>query len=132
MKKTYYLANTILNGLDEVQPKEHWVVLTRFARILEQCLDKADFELVHLMMQEELKALKADGPVQTCRGCGCTFEDACDGGCSWVEANLCSECVPENVASGKLRAKPNAKKARAREGKKRAGVAVKPAAKGHR
>jgi ParB-like chromosome segregation protein Spo0J len=36
--------------------------------------------------------------VPTCRECGCTDEEACEGGCSWVEdpegiGDLCSACV---------------------------------------
>jgi len=31
--------------------------------------------------------------VQICRVCGCSQEDACEGGCSWVEKDLCSSCV---------------------------------------
>jgi hypothetical protein len=27
-----------------------------------------------------------------CRVCGCTELDACEGGCSWVERDLCSRC----------------------------------------
>lgn len=30
---------------------------------------------------------------QRCRVCGCTWNDACQGGCHWVEENLCSQCV---------------------------------------
>jgi hypothetical protein len=30
--------------------------------------------------------------VRTCRDCGCTAATACPGGCSWVEADLCSAC----------------------------------------
>lgn len=29
-----------------------------------------------------------------CRKCGCTDDKACPGGCSWVEPDLCSACVP--------------------------------------
>jgi hypothetical protein len=29
---------------------------------------------------------------QTCRNCGCTDENACDGGCWWIEDDLCSAC----------------------------------------
>lgn len=29
---------------------------------------------------------------QACRVCGCTQEDACEGGCWWVEEDLCSSC----------------------------------------
>lgn len=32
-------------------------------------------------------------PEQFCRVCGCTEDAACDGGCSWVEPDLCSACV---------------------------------------
>ncbi len=31
---------------------------------------------------------------RTCRICGCWQLNACPGGCSWVEANLCSACAP--------------------------------------
>lgn len=34
---------------------------------------------------------QADVPV--CRVCGCSNEDACEGGCHWVEEDLCSACV---------------------------------------
>jgi hypothetical protein len=27
-----------------------------------------------------------------CVVCGCTQNNACDGGCSWVAADLCSQC----------------------------------------
>lgn len=29
----------------------------------------------------------------SCRVCGCTDERACEGGCWWVEDDLCSSCV---------------------------------------
>jgi hypothetical protein len=32
--------------------------------------------------------------VRACRTCGCSEEDACEGGCSWVGPNLCSSCIP--------------------------------------
>lgn len=28
-----------------------------------------------------------------CRMCGCTEDRACDGGCVWATADLCSRCV---------------------------------------
>lgn len=30
---------------------------------------------------------------QVCRVCGCTQDNACPGGCYWVEEDLCSKCV---------------------------------------
>lgn len=30
---------------------------------------------------------------RVCRVCGCTWNNACPGGCYWVEKDLCSECV---------------------------------------
>lgn len=30
---------------------------------------------------------------QKCRVCGCTDSNACEGGCYWVEPDLCSRCV---------------------------------------
>lgn len=31
-----------------------------------------------------------DGPA--CEGCGCTEDNACEGGCWWVAPRLCSQC----------------------------------------
>ena len=28
-----------------------------------------------------------------CDGCGCTDDDACPGGCSWIAPNVCSNCA---------------------------------------
>lgn len=30
---------------------------------------------------------------QTCRVCGCTWDNACEGGCYWVDDDLCSSCA---------------------------------------
>lgn len=37
---------------------------------------------------------------QACRVCGCTWNNACHGGCSWVEPDLCSECVGKSAVQG--------------------------------
>ena len=40
---------------------------------------------------------------QVCRLCGCSEADACEGGCSWVEEDLCSACqqlCPALIESG--------------------------------
>lgn len=43
--------------------------------------------------------LYPDGPdlaalgIRACRECGCTDEDACPGGCAWIEPDLCSQCA---------------------------------------
>lgn len=41
---------------------------------------------------QELAVGMADS-VDACRHCGCTDSHACEGGCFWVEDNLCSSCV---------------------------------------
>jgi hypothetical protein len=30
---------------------------------------------------------------QKCRVCGCTWAHACEGGCYWIEDDLCSKCA---------------------------------------
>jgi len=37
--------------------------------------------------------------IRTCRECGCTDDDACEGGCSWVEDDLCSACAEKEAES---------------------------------
>jgi predicted RNA-binding Zn-ribbon protein involved in translation (DUF1610 family) len=34
-----------------------------------------------------------DPEEQRCRVCGCTWYNACEGGCYWVEDDLCSKCA---------------------------------------
>ena len=42
--------------------------------------------------------------VRRCRVCGCTQNHACEGGCWWVEYDLCSACTdePEDFAAEQL------------------------------
>lgn len=42
------------------------------------------------------KALAAQ---RRCRVCGCTDENACPGGCYWVEDDLCSRCVGKEAGT---------------------------------
>lgn len=39
------------------------------------------------------KKIYIDGLEQKCRVCGCTWDNACPGGCYWVEEDLCSQCA---------------------------------------
>lgn len=34
-----------------------------------------------------------------CRVCGCTNDNSCDGGCFWVEEDLCHRCVKNDLIS---------------------------------
>jgi hypothetical protein len=47
--------------------------------------------------RERLDAAAAAGRVRSCRVCGCTDDEACDGGCEWVDdpqgGDLCSACA---------------------------------------
>lgn len=38
--------------------------------------------------------------LRACRECGCTDIHACPGGCSWVEADLCSGCATQLLRTG--------------------------------
>lgn len=42
---------------------------------------------------DDLKAEASADEVRACRECGCTDQIACDGGCWWVEDDLCSACA---------------------------------------
>ncbi len=38
-----------------------------------------------------------EGDEQQCRVCGCTWYTPCEGGCSWVEKDLCSKCAEKEA-----------------------------------
>lgn len=38
---------------------------------------------------------------RACRVCGCTEDNACEGGCSWVEEDLCSACADDEKETEK-------------------------------
>jgi hypothetical protein len=49
-------------------------------------------EAVIRMIREDLEGWDP-GMLPICRKCGCSKMAACPGGCSWVEEDLCSQCV---------------------------------------
>ncbi len=59
----------------------------------DQCGDRNQWECWQKYFQERV------GSESVCRICGCTQNNACPGGCSWVEEDLCSCCATEE---GKL------------------------------
>jgi hypothetical protein len=46
-------------------------------------------EMIAYILDEEEK----DENERKCRVCGCTEDNACEGGCYWVEEDLCSKCA---------------------------------------
>ena len=75
----------------EIYPKAKAWVLTNIRRIKpfyvkgsQGFYDSVEYEL------SQTNVLQV---TRVCRGCGCTDGRACPGGCHWVEADLCSQCV---------------------------------------
>lgn len=57
--------------------------------------------LEDLMVQGVLRySTRGEDPAGggTCRGCGCTDDHACEGGCFWVEDDLCSRCAAIEIS----------------------------------
>lgn len=63
---------------------------------LKRYLGALAFVLCHVEILLDLRE-DADSN-RACRHCGCTDDRACEGGCYWVEPDLCSACDPEAVA----------------------------------
>lgn len=40
--------------------------------------------------------------MRQCRECGCTDDRGCEGGCVWVEADLCSTCFAHDLVDHEL------------------------------
>ena len=56
-------------------------------------------KLVTKAIQKTLDSLPAPSDAErACRVCGCTESTPCDGGCSWVEYDLCSACAATSAA----------------------------------
>jgi hypothetical protein len=63
---------------------------------------RAEAEMISLVRLEALDG--HDFPdVRRCRVCGCTDDHACDGGCEWVEPDLCSACNDQTLADSAAR-----------------------------
>jgi ParB family chromosome partitioning protein len=71
-----------------------WVKWDATAAAAEETRAHPAAKLVHLdpLLVEMVDDLP-DAELRVCRVCGCTDDRACEGGCSWVEADLCSACV---------------------------------------
>jgi hypothetical protein len=57
------------------------------------------FRIGDLLIVEVIDALRVAG---LCRACGCSDDNACEGGCGWVEPDLCSRCAPNEQAQTSL------------------------------
>ncbi len=61
---------------------------------------RAEAEMISLVRLEAMDSHDFPGE-RRCRVCGCTDDHACDGGCHWVEPDLCSACAdPPQISEG--------------------------------
>lgn len=72
-------AEALVNVLLERATDDEGVSLTEHC-LLQRVLNQA-LMLLHTIDRQ-------------CHTCGCTQNRACDGGCSWVDVDLCSTCSP--------------------------------------
>lgn len=70
-------------------------VLLEVEQILADAYGHAEAQYQPAALAALARIRAAIGPVKVtaCRVCGCTDDRACDGGCSWVEPDLCSACA---------------------------------------
>jgi hypothetical protein len=66
-----------------------------YRRLTTSPRDAARFEEIH--RQRRIEA----GIEDACRVCGCSESRPCEGGCVWVEVDLCSRCYRAIQAMGK-------------------------------
>lgn len=74
---------------------------------IEECRNKMT-EVIDLFYGNQLEDV-FDPLTSACKRCGCTWNNACDGGCYWVSEWLCSSCVTEEELTeyNSLRRKAN-------------------------
>ena len=78
--------------MEEVEKAIRWV---QQHAATDKC-DTSDFVLASLHENAQLRAVitqsDPDFFKRKCRVCGCDWNHACEGGCSWVADDLCSKC----------------------------------------
>jgi len=128
MKEDYIKVQTqIENALKELGRFEEWG--TRAAPLLDalqvaqsylltlpqgadrKILDRINDAITKPQKPQELKATleaillylsKPPLGLMKCKYCGCTDDNACEGGCSWVAKDVCSKCAASLVVLHKM------------------------------
>ena len=80
--KDFYITSDNFCGLSFYKPNEIYITMEAAEARLKE-------------MELEVFSLE-----QKCRVCGCTWDNACEGGCYWVEPDLCSACADKSEAEG--------------------------------
>lgn len=93
-KKIGFLFNERAKKTAQAPMLEGKALVERVRKLLEIPQPQGAVEKIPLDISR-VRVLKPVSP-GVCSACGCTEEDACEGGCSWAdrEQTLCSECVP--------------------------------------
>jgi hypothetical protein len=82
-------AGADANGVDE--PAYTQSIVARADRYFRLRDDQADqFRVIRNPAFPRL--VRFEAIERTCRACGCTDSQACEAGCWWIEADLCSQC----------------------------------------
>jgi len=63
-----------------------------------QFIDETAALLLEVAGSGPLDDLVEEADERKCRVCGCTWDHVCEGGCYWVEEDLCSKCAEATLA----------------------------------
>lgn len=77
--------------------KLYWADFMKEIHGTQVLINPVDDHLLEIYYREQLIGIATEVGVeeQKCRVCGCAWNNACEGGCFWVEEDLCSECISE-------------------------------------
>jgi hypothetical protein len=76
-----HLAHDVIDYIRKLNDFEH-----------SQC---AKLLIVNAQLKAVITDMNPDFFARKCRICGCTWDHACEGGCYWVEDDLCSKCADQ-------------------------------------
>ena len=92
MTRTIEQAKELIESLRPIQEDETSDYTFPCPRCGHDCMDKNQWAML-LGFDNEGEDDDQLFDEQRCRVCGCTWDNACEGGCYWVEDDLCSKCA---------------------------------------
>lgn len=97
VKKENVMVSDVGKDLDPETMQKAFVLACRFLADYLGCPPECEKDPLKCKNQRQWKCwqkyLKAQAETEAvCRVCGCTQNNACEGGCYWVEPDLCSRC----------------------------------------
>lgn len=90
-------ARLLAEALDDLQAAYDEINIFENSQCMSLLLDLKKERIENIQLRIMIEHIDSNFFTRKCRICGCSWNHPCEGGCSWIGDDLCSQCFQKGL-----------------------------------